>query len=143
MEGGDEEDGREGTGSHLGNLSRMVRIPPEEFESLVERALDGLPEEFADLLENVAVMVAEEPDPEDLVELGLEPDEELFGLYQGIPLDDRGTFYQGAMPDRVFLYRGPILRHCESRRQVIREIRDTLVHELGHHFGLDEEDMPY
>jgi predicted Zn-dependent protease with MMP-like domain len=121
----------------------MVRVPPEEFESLVEKALDGLPEEFADLLENVAVMVEEEPDPEDLEALGMEPDEELFGLYQGIPLDERNTFYQGAMPDRVFIYRGPILRHCETRRQVIREIRDTVVHELGHHFGLDEEDMPY
>jgi len=121
----------------------MVRIPPEEFESLVEKALDGLPEEFADLLENVAVMVEEEPDPEDLEALGMETDEELFGLYQGIPLDERNTFYQGAMPDRVFIYRGPILRFCESRRQVIREIRDTVVHELGHHFGLDEEDMPY
>ncbi len=121
----------------------MMRIPPEEFEALVEKALDGLPEEFADLLENVAVMVAEEPDPEDLEALEMDPDEELFGLYQGIPLDERTSFYQGAMPDRVFLYRGPILRHCESRRQVIREIRDTLVHELGHHFGLEEDDMPY
>jgi predicted Zn-dependent protease with MMP-like domain len=120
-----------------------MRIPPEEFESLVETALEGLPEEFSELLENVAVMVEEEPDPEDLEALGMEPGEELFGLYQGIPLDERSTFYQGAMPDRVFIYRGPILRFCDSRRQVIREIRDTVVHELGHHFGLEEEDMPY
>jgi predicted Zn-dependent protease with MMP-like domain len=144
VERGEQQHGREGMESHLDNLSPvMVRIPPEEFESLVEKALDGLPEEFADLLENVAVMVAEEPDPGDLEALGMEPDDELFGLYQGIPLDERSTFYQGAMPDRVFIYRGPILRYCESRRQVIREIRDTVVHELGHHFGLDEEDMPY
>ena len=120
-----------------------MRIPPEEFEALVEHALEGLPEEFADLLENVAVMVEDEPDPEDLEALGMEPDEELFGLYQGIPLDERTSFYQGAMPDRVFIYRGPILRFCENRRQVIREIRDTVVHELGHHFGLEEDDMPY
>ena len=120
-----------------------MRVPPEEFEALVEQALAGLPEEFAELLDNVAVIVEDEPDPEDLEAMGFEPDEELFGLYQGVPLADRDTFYQGAMPDRVFIYRGPILRSCDNRRQVIREIRDTVVHELGHHFGLDEEDMPY
>ena len=89
-----------------------MRIPPEEFEALVEQALEGLPEEFAELLENVAVMVEDEPDPEDLEALGMEPDEELFGLYQGVPLAERDTFYQAAMPDRVFIYRGPILRYC-------------------------------
>src|SRR4029077_1316060 len=120
-----------------------MRIPPEEFEARVEHALEGLPEEFAELLENVAVMVEEEPDPEDLEALGMEPDEELFGLYQGLPLDERPSFSQAAMPDRVFIYRGPILRCCDSRRQVIRELRHTVVPELGHPFGLDEEDMPY
>jgi predicted Zn-dependent protease with MMP-like domain len=121
----------------------VMRIPPEEFEALVETALEGLPDEFSALLENVAVMVEEEPDPDDLEALGLEPDEELFGLYQGVPLTDRDAFFQAALPDRVFIYRGPILRYCATRRQVIREIRDTVVHELGHHFGLEEEDMPY
>ena len=65
-----------------------MRIPPEEFEALVEQALDGLPEEFAELLENVAVMVQDEPDPEDLEAMGIDPDEDLFGLYQGVPLAD-------------------------------------------------------
>ncbi len=120
-----------------------MRVPPEEFESLVETALEGLPPEFAALLENVAVIVEEEPDPEDLEALGMEPDEELFGLYQGVPLSDRDSFYQAALPDRVYIFRGPILRFCDNRRQVIREIRDTVVHELGHHFGMEEEDMPY
>lgn len=120
-----------------------MRIPPEEFEALVEQALAGLPEEFAELLDNVAVMVEEEPDPEDLEALGMEPEEELFGLYQGVPLDQRDTHYHGALPDRVLIYRGPILRACQSRREVIREVRDTVVHELGHHFGMEEEDMPY
>lgn len=122
-----------------------MRVPPEEFEALVEQALDGLPEEFAELLENVVVMVEDEPDPEDLEEMGLDPndpDSELFGLYLGIPQDERGTVYMG-LPDRVLIYRGPILRACDNRRQVIREVRDTVVHELGHHFGLEEEDMPY
>ena len=122
--------------------TRGMRVPPEEFEALVEKALDGLPYEFADLLDNVAVMVEEEPDPADLEALEMEPDEELFGLYQGVPQAERDTFYN-ALPDRVVIYRGPILRSCDSRREVIREVRDTVVHELGHYFGLDEEDMPY
>lgn len=121
----------------------LMRVPPEEFEALVEQALAGLPEEWADLLDNVAVMVEDEPDPEDLEAMGMNPEDELLGLYQGVPLAERDTFYMGALPDRVILYRGPILRACDNRRDVIREIRDTLVHELGHHFGMEEEDMPY
>jgi predicted Zn-dependent protease with MMP-like domain len=120
-----------------------MRVPREEFEALVEQALDGLPEEFAALLDNVFVVVEEEPDPEDLEALGMDPEEdELFGLYQGVPLSERGASYV-ALPDRVEIYRGPILRSCANRREVMREVRDTVIHELGHHFGLDEDDMPY
>jgi predicted Zn-dependent protease with MMP-like domain len=119
-----------------------MRVAPEEFETLVARALDDLPEEFAELLANVAVVIEEEPGADDLEALGMEPDEELLGLYQGVPQPERSSFYS-ALPDRVVLYRGPILRCCDNRRQVMREVRETVVHELGHHFGLDEEDMPY
>jgi predicted Zn-dependent protease with MMP-like domain len=119
-----------------------VRVPPEEFEDLVRRALDGLPGDFAELLENVAVVVEEEPDPDDLEELGMETGEELFGLYLGVPLPERAGSYS-ALPDRIAIYRGPILRYCQNRREVIREVRDTVIHELGHYFGLDEDDMPY
>ena len=120
-----------------------MRVPPDEFEELVAKALDDLPEQFADLLENVAVVVEEECDPEDLEAMGLDPDEEeIFGLYQGVSLAERDSYYS-TLPDRVVIYRGPILRACTSRREVIREVRDTVVHELGHHFGLDDEEMPY
>jgi predicted Zn-dependent protease with MMP-like domain len=112
------------------------------FERLVEEALDGLPPQFAELLENVAVVVEEEPDAGVLAELGMDPEEELLGLYLGVPLTDRDTQYQ-ALPDRVAIYRGPVLRSCGSRREVVREVRDTVVHELGHFFGLDDEEMPY
>ena len=120
-----------------------MRIPPEEFEALVEKALEELPEEFAELLDNVVVMVEEEPDPEDLEALGMEPGEDLFGLYQGTNLMERDTFYNAALPDRILIYRGPILRHCTTRREVIHEVRDTVVHELGHYFGMEEDQMPY
>ncbi len=119
-----------------------MRIAAEEFEALVGKALDDLPEEFAALLENVAVVVEDEPTEEDLASVDLDPEDDLLGLYQGVPLAERDSFY-GALPDRVVIYREPILRACSSRRQVIREVRDTVVHELGHHFGLDEDDMPY
>lgn len=121
-----------------------MRVKREEFEELVARGLDSLPEEFAELLDNVAVVVEEEPSGEDLDSVGLDPegDDELFGLYHGVPLAMRDTFYS-ELPDRVVIYRGPLLRACTSRREVVREVRDTVIHELGHHFGLDEEDMPY
>jgi predicted Zn-dependent protease with MMP-like domain len=123
-----------------------VRVSREEFETLVEEALGQLPDEFRAALENVAVMVEEEPDREDLEGVGIDaedPDrDELFGLYQGVPLPDRDSFY-GALPDRVLIYRGPILRACETRRQVIREVRETVQHELGHYFGLEEDELPF
>lgn len=119
-----------------------MRVSPEEFEALVEKALDQFPEQFARLLDNVFVVVEEEPSEEVLRETETPPGEEILGLYQGISLADRGSAYS-ALPDQVTLYRGPLLRITSSRRELIREIRDTLVHELGHHFGLSDEEMPY
>jgi predicted Zn-dependent protease with MMP-like domain len=123
-----------------------MRVSREEFEALVEEALAQLPDEFREALENVAVMVEEEPSDEDLEEVGIDPDDgdrdELLGLYQGVPLPERDSFYS-ALPDRVLVFRGPILRSCESRRQVIREIRETVQHELGHYFGLGEDELPF
>jgi predicted Zn-dependent protease with MMP-like domain len=123
-----------------------MRVSHEEFERLVEEALEQLPAEFREALENVAVMVQEEPSDEDLDEVGIASDDpdrdELLGLYQGVPLPERDSFYS-ALPDRVLIFRGPILRSCESRRQVLREIRETVQHELGHYFGLEEDELPF
>lgn len=123
-----------------------MRVSREEFEALVERALAELPEEFKGALDNVAVMVEDEPSEEDLESVGIDPDDpdedDLLGLYQGVPLRDRDSFYS-ALPDRVLIYRGPILRACDTRREVIREIRDTVQHELGHYFGLEEDELPF
>jgi len=99
-----------------------MRVSREEFEALVERAVGELPEEFRSALDNVAVMVEEEPSEDDLESVGIDPDDpdadELLGLYQGVPLRDRDSFYS-ALPDRVVVYRGPILRACDTRREVI------------------------
>lgn len=123
-----------------------MRVSREEFEALVEQALEQLPDDFKAALENVAVMVQEEPSEEDLEEVGIDPGDpdrdELFGLYQGVPLTERDSFYS-ALPDRVLVFRGPILRGCDTRREVLREIRETVQHELGHYFGMEEDDLPF
>lgn len=120
----------------------MLRVSTEEFETLVGRALDQLPQQFAEMLDNVAILVEEEPDPEMLREMGFDPEEELLGLYTGIPQTEREVGWAD-LPDTVTIYRGPLCRYCRDRRELIREVRDTVVHELGHHFGLSDEEMPY
>jgi predicted Zn-dependent protease with MMP-like domain len=114
------------------------------FRELVVEALDGLPDEWARRLDNVAVVVEEEASDADLAAVGINPDSsnELLGLYQGVPLDERGVFYS-ALPDRIVIYRGPILRLARSQQDVLRMVRETVLHELGHHFGLKEEDLPF
>jgi predicted Zn-dependent protease with MMP-like domain len=123
----------------------MIKLGRKSFERLVQQALEDLPEEFAARLENVAVVVEEEPDAKVLEDMGLDPEEEadeLFGLYLGTPLIERDSGYAD-VPDRIAIYMGPILRSCRSAREVVREIRNTVIHEIGHHFGLSDEEMPY
>ena len=119
-------------------------VSEKRFREMVADALDSLPDEWARLLDNVAVVVAEEPTREELAVVGMSCDDEgeLFGLYSGTPQSERGFEY-AALPDRIVIYRGPILRACTSRRQVVRQILETVYHELGHHFGLDEGDLPF
>ena len=121
---------------------RTLRVSRDEFEALVDRALRQLPPEFAELLENIAVVIEDEPCPEDLAEFDDLGDDELLGLYRGVPLTERDSFYS-ALPDQVAIFRGPLTRICRDRRELIREVRDTVVHELGHYFGLSDEEMPY
>ena len=107
----------------------MLEIPAEEFEDLVAEALDDVPDELARLVDNVVFVVEDASD-----ERG-----ELLGLYEGIPLTERGAWYAGAMPDRITIYRLPILAICESVEDVIDEVHVTVVHEIAHHFGIDDD----
>ncbi|MCP5066011.1 MAG: metallopeptidase family protein [bacterium] len=120
----------------------LMRISEDEFEALVERAMERLPEEFAELLDNIAVVMENEPEPELKHEMGMDAEEELLGLYLGVPFGERDSAYS-SLPDQVVLYRGPLVRISRDRRELIREVRDTLVHEIGHYFGLSDEEMPY
>jgi len=117
-----------------------------DFDALVTEAVRSLPKEFRRRLDNVAIEVQEEPSAEALDAAGLEPDQsdELLGLYWGRSIQG-GSFFDtgGQLPDRVYIYRGPILRLCGTEEDVIREVRETVAHEIGHHFGLSDEDMPF
>ncbi len=108
-----------------------VEMSPEDFEALVENALDAIPDEIAALVRNVVVLVEEEP-PED------EPDD-LLGLYDGVALTERDQSFLPELPDRIFLYRGPLLDMCEDEAELVEEIRITVVHEIAHHFGIDDD----
>jgi predicted Zn-dependent protease with MMP-like domain len=118
------------------------RLPPGRFARLVREALQDLPPAFGRRLENVAVVIADRPTVDQLQALGLGPGETLFGLYEGTPLGERGTGYHLAMPDRITIYRDPILEAGLTREEMKREVRLTVVHELGHHFGLSDEELP-
>lgn len=121
----------------------MLRMSHEQFEEVVEKAVADIPPDLLDRIDNLMIVVEDEPSEEDLLELGMDPELDLlFGLYQGVSLPERGFDYGGVLPDRVVIYRLPLLEACSSRRELHREIRATVIHELGHYFGFDEEDLP-
>ena len=124
--------------------ARAFSVSPEEFEALVQKAVGRLPSSYRRLLDNISVVVEEEPSREVLDEMELESEDDLLGLYTGTAKGGESFFDPaGHLPARVIIYRGPILRLCRTKDEVIREVQDTVAHEIGHHFGLDDDDMPY
>ncbi len=112
-----------------------------EFESLVKESLDSIPKEFADKLNNVEVMVDVWPDEEELREGNVAPGMTLFGLYRGIPQTHRIN-YNAAIPDNITIFMGPFLSIFGDNRMVLkREVRNTVLHEIGHHFGMSDEEI--
>ena len=107
-----------------------VEVSPERFDQLVGDALDQIPPSLASLVENLVVLVEEEP-PEG------EPDD-LLGLYDGVALTERDSSYAGSLPDRILIFRGPLLDYCDSEEQLVEEVRITVVHEVAHHFGISD-----
>jgi predicted Zn-dependent protease with MMP-like domain len=112
-----------------------------QFEAVVERALRGLPRVFKDKLANIAVVVEDWADDETLEEMGIEPPDTLYGLYRGVDLTNRDSSYGNVLPDTVTIYQGPIEEDCADEAEMEEVIRDTVVHEIGHYFGLDDETM--
>ena len=112
-----------------------------QFEALVERALRRLPRTFKDKLANIAVVVEAWPDDATLAELGIEPPDTLYGLYRGVDLTHRDSSYGNVLPDTVTIYQGPIEEDCDDEEEMAELVRETVVHEVGHYFGLDDETM--
>jgi predicted Zn-dependent protease with MMP-like domain len=113
----------------------------EQFERLVEEALREIPRRFRSEMQNIAIVVEDEPPPDILEEFEIEPPDSLFGLYQGTPLPERGWAHGNALPDRISLYQGPIEEASEDHEDVVVCIAETLIHEIGHYFGLSEEEI--
>ena len=119
----------------------MLSVTDSRFERLVQRALEGLPPQFQEHLENVSVVIAEAPDRVLLESLGFDPedpDDTLFGFYEGVPLTER-RHDDVLLPDQITIFRRPLLERAQSEREIIDEVRITVLHEIGHFFGLDED----
>lgn len=116
-----------------------MRVSRSRFEALVAQALNDLPDEFQDKMHNVDVVFADWPTRGELRRAGLRRGDTLFGLYQGVPLTKRTTGYGLVLPDKITIYQGPIEAVCRTARQIRQKVRQVVLHELGHHFGIPEE----
>lgn len=112
-----------------------------EFERLVADALASIPRRFRDAMANLAIVVEDEPARELLEEMEIEPPDTLLGLYQGTPLTERSWDYGNALPDRILIFQGPHEREAEDDDDLVVAIGETLIHEIGHYFGLSEEEI--
>jgi predicted Zn-dependent protease with MMP-like domain len=113
----------------------------EAFERRVAEALATIPRRFRDAMSNIAIGVEDEPSDELLHDMEIEPPDTLFGLYQGTPLTERGWAFGNALPDRILLFQGPHEREAEDEDDLIVSIGETLIHEIGHYFGMSEEEI--
>jgi predicted Zn-dependent protease with MMP-like domain len=116
-------------------------VTREEFRALVDEALLRIPDEFRDAMKNMVIVVEDEPSARALADVGLEPPDTLLGLYQGTPLTERQWAHGNALPDKITLFQIPIEESSESREDTIVAIGETLIHEIGHYFGLSEEEI--
>ena len=116
-------------------------VSKARFAQLVERALSELPQQFADALEEMTVEIKDRPTRSQLRSAGLGDDELLFGLYHGVPRMDRSVEHSGRMPDVIYVFQEDHELVAENERELVREVRTTVLHEIGHHFGMDEDDL--
>ena len=118
-----------------------MRLSKRKFVDLVEETLSDIPAQLAQYLRDVTVDVESRPDPRTCRDAGVDDPRDLLGLYRGTPLTSRSIDHDGHLPDRITIYKHNIERMCGTRAEIIHEIRRTVFHEVGHHFGLDEDDL--
>ena len=111
------------------------------FEKLIDESVRELPEEFQKKLENIAIIVEDYPSEELMEQMDLSPDDTLFGLYEGVPLTERGFFEQPLHPDRILIFQRAIEDECDSPEEIKDELKTTIVHEIAHFFGMDDDDL--
>jgi len=116
-------------------------VTKDRFHELVEAALEELPEQFATFLEEVPLEVRGEPSESQKKSVGLKRDGLLLGLYQGRPRTQRSVWDSGTMPDVIYIFQRPIEAVCRNEEELVHQVRKTVLHEIGHHFGLSEEDL--
>ncbi|MEO5994257.1 MAG: metallopeptidase family protein [Arthrobacter sp.] len=132
----DRPDGPDDGGHGTGHTRTPFPMSESDFEAAVSDALDHIPAELARTMNNVAIFIEDDYIPQP----GEDPDTVLLGLYEGVPLTERDSWWDaGSLPDRITIYREPILEICESREDVIEEVTVTVVHEIAHHFGISDE----
>ena len=117
----------------------MPRLSSKEFDRAVEDALDRIPEEFLRHIREVPILVEAEPSAEVLQDLAVPEDETLFGAYFGVPAGEKSVFDTAVEPDVIVIYKRPLEEYCETLEELIEEIEITVVHEVAHHFGIDED----
>ncbi len=113
-------------------------MTPQEFEALVAEALAGIPDQILGYLDNIAITVQPWPSSAQLQRSRVGPGYTLFGLYEGVPLTQRGAHYNLVLPDRITIFQGPIEQYCHTPETIREQVRKTVIHELAHHFGFDE-----
>ena len=118
-----------------------MKLSARQFDRIVERAIDNIPEELRKYLENVMISVQEQPSRELLAEMGLPPDEPLLGVYYGTALTERSAVDPPLYPDTIFLFQAPLEAICETIENLEEEIEITVVHEIAHYFGIDEDTL--
>ncbi len=118
-----------------------MKLTRQEFEALVVSALKRLPRFFKNKMKNVDVVVENRASPDLLSEMGLRSPFQLLGLYQGVPLDRRGFYYGNVLPDKITLFQAPIESMCQTKGEVEEKVKEVVIHEVGHYFGLDDEKL--
>ncbi len=116
----------------------MLKLGRDEFEKIVEEGIHAVPEKFLQKLDNVAIVIDEEPTPAQKKKLNIHPNWTLFGLYEGVPQVSRGANYTAVLPDKITIFQKPIEDEAVDKEDIKKMVRDTVWHEIAHHFGMDE-----